>query len=550
MSPSKTIKIFLASSITELDKERKNISDSISQDLTHLFEKDDIIIQFLRCDSIHSGNIGKPDQDRIDEMLRKCDVSLFLFKDREGEYTLHEYDVARNVQKEKKHEIYVYYLPCTDGKKSEGLTPFQERMKADGLFWKESNNLMEMKYDFAMGLLKHLGVQLGESIQSSEEVKKDGDALFKQLEQNKLQMHQEIEKLLAQVDPIMEDEDSSIAAKITQVIGIYQKADLWASKTDYEKKKYSDLLFNYAQFLYEYGLYQDSEAVWLRQIPLVEELYGTEHEETATSYNKIGVVYTEKSSYNQALLFLQKACDIRENVLGSKHASTAISYNNIGEVYREKGEYDRAREYYMKALGIWENVLGSEHIYTAISLNNIGEVSRERGDYDQALEYYLKALMIQKKVSGIEHPDIARLYNNIALVYEEKGNYNQALKYHKKSCEIFENVLGTKHNSTATSYNNIGVIYQKKGDYPKALEYNFKALEIRESVLGADHPDTATSYNNIGAIYFFTEEYNKALEYLNKALDILETKLGQGHPKTQVTRRWINDVQAVMKKGN
>ena len=178
MTESKVIKIFLASSITEFEKERIVISDSISQDLTNLFEKYNIIIQFLRCDSIHSGNIGMPDQDRIDNMLRKCDISLFLFKEKEGENTLHEYEVARKLQKEKKHEIFVYYLTGSEQKSSEKLTAFQERLKTDGVYWKVCKNLMEMKYKFSMGLLQHVGVRLGASIQSNEEVKKDGDALF------------------------------------------------------------------------------------------------------------------------------------------------------------------------------------------------------------------------------------------------------------------------------------------------------------------------------------------------------------------------------------
>ena len=361
MTESKTIKIYLASSITELEKERIDISDSISQDLTNLFEKDNIIIQFLRCDSIHSGNTGMPDQDRIDNMLRKCDISLFLFKEKEGEYTLHEYEVARTLQKKKKHEIFVYYLSGSEKKSSEKLTAFQERLKTDGVYWKVCNNLMEMKYDFSMGLLKHLGVQLGASIQSTEEVKKDGDALFEQLEQNKLQMHQEIEKLLEQIAPVMEAEDSSIAAKITQVIGIYQKAELWASKTDYDKEKYADLLYDYALFLYRYGLYRDSEAVYLRQITLAEELYGTEHENTANSYNEIGLVYHAQGDYPKALEYYFKALEIYEKVLGKDHPNTASSYNNIGSLYYQQGNYPKALEYLNKALEIFEKKLGPNH---------------------------------------------------------------------------------------------------------------------------------------------------------------------------------------------
>ena len=100
-----------------------------------------------------------------------------------------------------------------------------------------------------------------------------------------------IDDLLKQAKSVMEDESDTITARISKAKELYEKVALWASTTDYDKEKYSEFLFDYANFLYKYGLYRNSEAVWLRLIPLAEELYGTEHEYTATFYNNIGGVY-------------------------------------------------------------------------------------------------------------------------------------------------------------------------------------------------------------------------------------------------------------------
>ncbi len=506
MNDERSLKVFLGSSITELEDERVRISDSISQDLTRLFENNNIVIRFLKCESIHDGNDGTPDQDKIDEMLSRCDVSLFLFKDKEGDGTIHEYEIARKIQKEKKHKIYVYYLLDGEKKKPEKLTPFQEQLVADGVFWKYCDSLIDLKYQFALGLLKDFGVHCGATVRAAGEVKKDGEALFEQCQQDHQLMHQEIEKLLAQIGPVMDDADTPIAARITQVLGIYQKADLWASKTDYDKEKYSHLLFDYALFLYKYGMYYDAEQVYLRQIPLAEELYGKEHEKTATSYNEIGVVYKAQGDYPQALEYYGKALAIFEKVLGTDHPDTASSYNNIGLVYDAQGNYPQALEYYGKALAIFEKVLGKEHPSTATSYVCIGMVYYNQGDYPQALEYYGKALAIDEKVLGKEHP------------------------------------------GTATDYNNIGTVYDDQGDYPQALEYYGKALAIFEKVLGTEHPDTATSYNNIGSLYYQWGKYPEALEYLEKALKICQAKLGDNHPYTIGTQKWIDATQAAMGK--
>ena len=234
-----------------------------------------------------------------------------------------------------------------------------------------------------------------------------------------------------------------------------------------------------------------------RMIGIVDAAMGAvayeESERFAMLYHKLGYIYDDLGAYDKALEYYFKALAISETVLGTEHPDTATTYNNIGSVYWKRSrrdDYDKALEYYFKALAIREKVLGTEHPDTANSYNNIGWVYKALGDYDKALEYYFKDLAISEKVLGAAHPSIATSYNNIGGVYYDKGDYGKALGYDFKALAIMEKVLGGEHPYTAQSYSNIGLVYKEQGDYDKALEYLNKAYLIYGKTLGPNHPST------------------------------------------------------------
>lgn len=362
----KTIKIFLGSSITELHDERLHLADYIMNSVRPIFKNDGIEVEVLKCEDIRSGNTGVPQQNKIDKLIRECDVSVFMFKTKAGDMTVHEFDVARKLQKRKRHEIYVYCFNVAETEKSQELKDYQKRLeKEEEFYWYTCKDVTDLESQFVLGLLKYerqlLRLTKPSIVDEENETEKDGDVLVAEYVRDKKKQSQRMDKInqliedhLQQAKTVMANEDETIAARIFKVIELYKKADQWAAATDYNKEKYSDLLFDYASFLDYYGLYLDAEAVYLRQIEFAEELYGKEHEKTATSYNEIGVVYNKKGDYDKALEYSKKALEIREKSLGTEHPDTATSYNNIGAVYKALGDYDKALEYYFKALEIWE----------------------------------------------------------------------------------------------------------------------------------------------------------------------------------------------------
>ncbi len=276
--------------------------------------------------------------------------------------------------------------------------------------------------------------KVGEANAVLDEAERDADEILRGVREIKSVGKQSIEELLLKASVMLADKDLPINERVAKVEEIYIKADQLAKECDYEAEKYDKLLDDYGNFLCKYAKYDTAEDIYIRLIHIREELSGTEHPNTAASYNNIGTVYSDKGDYDKALEYHHKALAIRENVLGLEHPDTATSYNNIGIVYSDKGDYDKALEYHHKALAIEENVLGLEHPDTATSYNNIGYVYSKKGDYDKALEYYHKALAIVEKVLGLEHPNTATSYNNIGNVYSDKGDYDKAWEYYLKPC--------------------------------------------------------------------------------------------------------------------
>lgn len=556
-----TIKIFLGSSITELHNERLLLGDYLLNSVRPIFKRDSVDIEVVKCEDIRTGYKGKSSQEEINDLLRECDISVFMFKTKAGPQTVREYNVAQELVETKKHEIYVYCFGESEEEKEKSLKSFKRKMRKIELYWKTCKDVNDLEKQFVIGLLDYERQLLGKTkpavFEQESETEQDGDSRFAKYQQNEQaqiqlreQIHQDIDELVQQAKTVMANEDDTIAARIVKVIELYKKADRWAAATTYDKKKYFYLLSDYAWFLEEYGLYHDAEVIYLRQIGLAEELYGNEHEITSTSYNNIGGIYWKQSDYDKTIEYLHKALTIRERIFGTKHSETASIYNNLGLVYKNKGDYNKAIEFHFKALEIREEELGMEDPSIAQSNMNIASVYNDLGEYSKALEYYQKALAIIEKSPDSEDPSAATTYNDIGLVYLSQDDYDNALLFMLKALAIREKNYGTNNPETAISYNSLGMFYSKQSNFGKAMEYLFKALAIREKHLDKEHPSIATSYNEIGLVYQAIGKYKTALDYYNKAYQIRKNKLGKEHPYTKAVLKSINHVKQALDSSN
>jgi len=489
---SNIIKIFLASSIKELKEERRDLSGEISGDISSLFENNNTYIHFVKSENNHAGNDGSREQNYYDHLLEGCEYSIFLFKTHLGDRTEEEYDIAKKLQKTHNHVIFMYFLQAPKEEKEQRLIDFQANLDID---WEECNNVEDVEKKFILGFLKRQGVKVDTT--KSDKIGQEGETLFNRylaIEEEQIDtrnhLHKIIDDLPATITSIMSS-SSSIVATIAQVRDLYSKADYWASYTNYDKNMYFDLLSNYCDFVYQYGLYGGAINVFFKYIGLAEELYGEKSLRAANAYNRIGALYDCLKEYDQALKFHRLSLRTRIKVLGRRDPATADSYTQIGIVLSEKNRNMMAILCFYKALRIRGKVFGEDNPSLARDYINIGWLFCIQDMYKSALHHMQKAKnIVDKDDDSVK----SYLYNNLAFVCMCINKEQEALDYFNEAITIREKNLGAEHPDTAESYINIGYLYEKMKDNEKSMEYYKKALALPSEFIKPIHHRIRRSY--------------------------------------------------------
>lgn len=101
----KKIKIFLASSIREFEKERIAIGDIVRQIQNRIID-DGIRLDLFMCEFADNSMSNGRMQERYNDELRKSDIFIMLIGKKAGEFTIEEYEVSKEVNKIKRYILF------------------------------------------------------------------------------------------------------------------------------------------------------------------------------------------------------------------------------------------------------------------------------------------------------------------------------------------------------------------------------------------------------------------------------------------------------------
>ena len=582
----KEIKVFLASS-EELKYDRLAFSDLIRK-LDNIYEKRGIRIKLFQWEDFDAAYNDKRKQDEYNEYIKQSDLFLALFRTKAGQFTVEEFELARDEHREKGlPKPHVYCRDLNEGEtEDKTLTEFKQRLFAEmGHFFARYKNEDGLNLHFVMQL------QLFEN-SHSEQVETDGNLItfcgepiaktdnidffaknkdFIRMREDLKDLNEDIRDLRLRLESSPEDErlKNRLQEKLNKRNALQDEFEHYRKQILNIERRIIELQGQEINEAIKRAMEAFAEGeVNKADIILTEATQGIAQRRREYIESKETLEQKRKNLISDIDALLLKAETVLSNTEKDIETRIEEALNAYREADKTAKEIDCPAEKYIELLLKYGVFLDKYAYYeesievnlrfirlseetngqnktTAASYNNIGVVYNNLGEYDKSLEYYNKSLEIRKDVLGEKHPDTASSYNNIGNVYCNLGNYDKALEYHFKALEIRKDVLRKNHPDTAGSYNNIGAIYSNLGDYDKALEYGFKALEIRKAVLGEDHPNTAMSYGNIGVVYGNLGEYDKALEYFIKALEICEQVLGESHPYTQQT---LQNIAIVIQK--
>jgi len=89
--------------------------------------------------------------------------------------------------------------------------------------------------------------------------------------------------------------------------------------------------------------------------------FGHYHENTAISFNNIGLIFLNNKQYNEAIKFFKTSIDIREKILPSNHPNLGITYNNISNSFIPIKKYLKAYCFLLKAIKIKDSIFPQKH---------------------------------------------------------------------------------------------------------------------------------------------------------------------------------------------
>ncbi|MFC1494397.1 tetratricopeptide repeat protein [Thermodesulfobacteriota bacterium] len=155
---------------------------------------------------------------------------------------------------------------------------------------------------------------------------------------------------------------------------------------------------------------------------------------------EIALVYQDIDEYDLALNHFKKAIQLKPDF--------SEAYNNLGVLYSEKGKFKEALESFDKAV--------SNILYTTphFAYHNMGLVYYRIKDNKKAIDYYNKAIE--------QAPYYVDAYIDLGIVYENTGKYEDAILINKKVMHLIPESMET--------HLNIAKIYLKAGHDKKAVE--------------------------------------------------------------------------------
>ena len=131
MSCKQTIKIFIGSSITEFEEERKDLEIFIRRISDYFEDTYDIKLKPLLCEGEDAAMSDKRKQEVFNDLVEGSDMCFFIFYKKAGEFTVKELDKAYKWFKEsekKRPKVYVYFKMVAGIEVDSTITNLQDKI--------------------------------------------------------------------------------------------------------------------------------------------------------------------------------------------------------------------------------------------------------------------------------------------------------------------------------------------------------------------------------------------------------------------------------------
>ncbi|HBP89205.1 MAG TPA: hypothetical protein DD706_16075 [Nitrospiraceae bacterium] len=152
-TPSKTIKVFLASS--EELREDRDAFDLYFRQQNDRLRQQGLYLKIIRWENFLDAMSDSRLQDEYNREVRSCEIFVSLFMTKTGKFTEEEFDVAHQAFQEKdRPQIYTFFKKANISIDDailddlQSLRKFQDKLQRLGHFWTKYDNVEHLKRQF------------------------------------------------------------------------------------------------------------------------------------------------------------------------------------------------------------------------------------------------------------------------------------------------------------------------------------------------------------------------------------------------------------------
>jgi CHAT domain-containing protein len=251
---------------------------------------------------------------------------------------------------------------------------------------------------------------------------------------------------------------------------------------------YSTALNNLNTYYYDLGNYEKSIS-FLKKSLDIEKSNNASDLDIAIAYNNIGASLTNEGSHKQALEYLLKALELRENAFQLNSSSRTgwlifNTRNNIGRAYFLAGDLEQSAVYFRLALSeglqVYKKAKRTDRKYLEVeiisSLQEMGRIHLEKGEFDKAFDKVKEAMLYQKKENSFRKSFSHEILGEINFANK---NYTQAIHEYEKAVAISK-VNNAQSNLPvyARKIARLANAKQELGFFEEAIFYYQNALKI------------------------------------------------------------------------
>ena len=551
----KTVKIFLASSVVELEHDRNAIGNFVRA-LREIYDARGVKMDLYDCTYENQAMTSGRKQDEHNEHARQSDIFLALFYNKAGKFTVEEFHEAyKQLQNTGAPAILVCF------REGEGYAP--------------RDSLLAFRDELEEELEQHT-------------------ITYTDIDSVSLKVLLQMQRM--NLDVPIKVEESMITVGGTPVLTL-ENIPMWAKNTDFQslneqyqvcEREYLEAKVNKAdlQVLVRAKKKRDEIRDALNQLEqdlfsIAIDMDRQENDRNLTMRQRMAdklMAQGDSQSANMVLSTQDIEKDIDRTDALAQH--TDKQYEQYVQEYlqkirilktmvRDPSRFDQIEACFEKAVALekrrnlkkiamWEYVvyLYNQHDYSqAISLterylqyveldgdksqianaaNLLGILYKNTNCMDKAEQKYIWVKEMQEQLAAenpsVYQPYLVNICNNLGNLYSDTNRMDKAEQEYLRAKEICER-LAAENPSTylsdlAMSCNNLGVLYKNTNRVDKAEQESLRAKEIREQLAAenpsAYQPDLASTCNNLGNLYRGTNRMELAEQEYLRAKEIYE----------------------------